>query len=415
MRKNISKFVVSTLLLLSLMGCAPRRAQAQFIGFVGQQTTRQTALTGATTPTTFLINDVSQNMHFLSYTKTGGTTAFDLRLEGSNDGITFFPISDDAIDTFSTSGILYAVGWYSVVRVNLVSIAGGSVSAVYSGTSSTSSPPVGAYGQGFPSRKIVFNTVSEGSAQAVAVQPPFNSTLGYLVVVGSGPFPANSTLVVNGTVGNGNFYTIGNYQLGGSTTFTFPVPFYPASSVNITYSSGGASANTFSAYYFYYPTGSLPGVLQSGSFVTVGCTGTALNGSTPVIGTFVSCTPLQLGVNAITEPAAGTTALSNIIDTRGAKQADLKYSCTAGTVTVNVQEYAEDGSTTLALVSPVSGVAAAANGDVYIGSESNPAVDTGTLATPPAGVVRFPQRALAFSFTNAGGAGTCTARLFLSY
>jgi hypothetical protein len=130
---------------------------------------------------------------------------------------------------------------------------------------------------------------------------------------------------------------------------------------------------------------------------------------------FASCSPTQLGVNALTEPGAGTSALSTIIDTRGVRQATLAFSCTNGAITLNVQTYSEDGTTTSVLSSPVSGVAAATLAQVTIGSESNPTTSTGTLATPPAGVIRFPQRALAFSFTNAGTAGTCTARLFLLY
>jgi hypothetical protein len=138
-----------------------------------------------------------------------------------------------------------------------------------------------------------------------------------------------------------------------------------------------------------------------------------------MIGNSVACSPTQLGVNALTLPAnPSASALSTIIDTRGAKEATLSWSCTAAamTMTLNIQTYAEDGTTTLALVSPVSAVATATNTLTTIGSESNPATSSGTLATAPAGVVRFPQRALAFSWTDSGATtGTCTARLFLQY
>jgi len=133
-----------------------------------------------------------------------------------------------------------------------------------------------------------------------------------------------------------------------------------------------------------------------------------------LLGQFASCSPAQLGVNALTEPGSGTTALSSIIDTRGAKQATLNVNCTQGTITLNVQTYAEDGATTLALIAPITGAAAAANIQLVIGSESNPA--SNTVAPTANIIIRLPQRALAFSFTNASvTAGTCTARLFLSY
>jgi hypothetical protein len=131
-------------------------------------------------------------------------------------------------------------------------------------------------------------------------------------------------------------------------------------------------------------------------------------------GRFVACGPVALGANAITLPASLTSALTNIIDTRGAREATLSFVCTQGAVTVNVQEYAEDRITPLALVSPLSAVAAAVNAQITFGSESNPSSNVGTLSS--AALVRLPQSAVAFSFTNASATpGTCTARLFLAY
>lgn len=135
-------------------------------------------------------------------------------------------------------------------------------------------------------------------------------------------------------------------------------------------------------------------------------------GGTPS-GAFCSYTPAQLGVSTLTAPMAGTTALSTIIDTRGATSATLMAACTVGNDTINVQTYAEDGTTTGALIVPVTAIAAAAKVQLFIGSQANPSVNTGTLSATA--ILRFPQRALAFSFDNAGAAGSCTARLFLAY
>jgi hypothetical protein len=123
--------------------------------------------------------------------------------------------------------------------------------------------------------------------------------------------------------------------------------------------------------------------------------------------------PVALGVNALTEPAAGTSALSNIIDMTGVRAVTLKFSCTAGAITLNVQTYAEDGTTVDTLIAPLSAVTAATKTDMYIATEMDMSASGGTLSGTAK--VRLPQKALAFSFTNAGGAGTCTARLFLSY
>lgn len=147
---------------------------------------------------------------------------------------------------------------------------------------------------------------------------------------------------------------------------------------------------------------------QGGAFGAAGyaCPG-VVNGNSCIF------TPTLLGVNALTEPAAGTSALSSVVDARGMREANLLAACTAGAWTINVQTYAEDGATTLALVVPVTAIVAGTNTIMQLGSEDNPTANTGTVSTTA--IVRFPQRAIAFSFTNAGGAGTCTARLFASY
>jgi hypothetical protein len=261
----------------------------------------------------------------------------------------------------------------------------------YAGTFAPNPTPVGAY-QVAQIDKNLGNNASDGTSVTSNFQTPFGNSAGVIYFTANTGVPVGSTVSVGcknsgGTSTTGDVFTPTPGQLA---FFVFPVPAGACPFVQVVYTSGGASANTHQIEYQFLPSG----VLTGGYMYT----------------------PVQLGVNGLTEPAAGTSALSNIINTRGAKNARLNYSCTAGAVTVNVQTYSQDGVVaTQSLVSPVSGVAAAALGDLYIDSESNPSVNTGTLATPPAGVVRFPQPFLAFSFTNAGGAGTCTARLFLNY
>jgi hypothetical protein len=135
-------------------------------------------------------------------------------------------------------------------------------------------------------------------------------------------------------------------------------------------------------------------------------------------GNFTSCSPAQLGFSAITEPGSGTnggvSALSNIIDTTGAVAATLHVTCTQGNFSVNIQTYAEDGTTTLPLITPVSAIAANANVALSIGEQANPTANTGTVSTTA--ILRLPQKAISISTTNASvTAGTCTARLLLSY
>jgi hypothetical protein len=146
----------------------------------------------------------------------------------------------------------------------------------------------------------------------------------------------------------------------------------------------------------------------------------SLTGARPYAlpGSWLSYSPDQLGADAITLPLNGTTADTNIIDTRGVKEATVFWICnfsTTGTVGLNVLLYDEDGATVFGeYTGLVSAIGTAQPIFVYFGSESNYTAQAGTLASTS---MRLPQRALAFSWTESGGStgGTCTARLFLQY
>jgi hypothetical protein len=131
------------------------------------------------------------------------------------------------------------------------------------------------------------------------------------------------------------------------------------------------------------------------------------------LGSFTTYSPAQLGANAVTLPLNGTTALTNVIDMRGVKQATLIATCsfTGGTVALNFAAYAEDGVTSL--IGPGGAWTAIASGtnSFHWSSEQGPQASGGTVGTQ----IELPQRAMAWSWTQTGGTvgGTCTARLFL--
>jgi len=126
----------------------------------------------------------------------------------------------------------------------------------------------------------------------------------------------------------------------------------------------------------------------------------------------IKVTPAQLGVNALTEPGSGTTAASSIIDLTGARAFTLKFSCTQGAITVNTTFYDETGAVAQNTVAPLSAVAANTIADLYVSTEQDIQATTGTLGAK----IRLPQKAVSFTFTNASAsAGTCTARMFISF
>jgi hypothetical protein len=129
-------------------------------------------------------------------------------------------------------------------------------------------------------------------------------------------------------------------------------------------------------------------------------------------GTFATCSPTQLGDNAIALPISGTTALSNVIDLTGVTNFNLWSNC-GQTYTTKLQFYAEDGTTAFAVLSADATVTASTDVALSISQDQAPNASAGTVvATLP----RLPQKAVAFQFTNGTASGsTCTARLFLGY
>jgi hypothetical protein len=398
---TLGRFLFPFLLLALITGCAPRRAHAQFIGFTAPQTNQQTlatnvACSGGTQ--NFLINNFGQISHLAQITAISSSIQqISLVIKGSTDGVNFVTISD----TLNLNGLAFplgtgvsGVGYYPVVEVTTTCApsGGGRVfSLSYSGVAgAVTSGSFGTFLSSAVDKQLAAGAPASASQNFGAFTPFGNiaGQIGFQFTGGAGPAGSSLVVTCGQTQGNALFTDTFALTTTANVLQTFTVPPAPCPSYTLFYISGGASAVNYSLDYNFTNPGTAgnPAMLYA---------------------------PALLGVNALTEPAAGTSALSNIVDTRGAKEATLSFVCTAGAVTLNVQEYAEDGSTTLALVSPLSAVAAATNAQITFGSESNPSSNVGTLST--AALVRLPQRAVAFSFTNAGGAGTCTARLFLAY
>lgn len=284
MKRNATFFVVFLLALAT----GAQRARAQFIGYTSPQSAQQKVFSAQTTAQTTPVATVSctpvngtpcgipnigQTVHFLTYTVAGSATTIQIRLEGSFDGSTWIPISDDATDL--TKGEVVGVGYYPAVRANLVTCTGCggavTVTANYSGVSASPSTPSGSYNPSQQIRKVLFVQVSAGSNQSSGlVSAPYGSASGFLVLLCTGgTFPANSTVGVGVTIGSeggGILFTSpasGRNSFGGQGTVVYPIAGQAATAVSVSYSNGGASAATVSAYYvFYPPNGSLPASAQ---------------------------------------------------------------------------------------------------------------------------------------------------------
>ncbi len=133
---------------------------------------------------------------------------------------------------------------------------------------------------------------------------------------------------------------------------------------------------------------------------------------------FLWYSPADLGHNAVTLPASGTTANTNIIRTSGVTAVTYYMNCTQqAKLTINVytaddvanpqaQSFTLYGSYDLATAIPAGAQ------QVFVATELAPNTTAGTLFA----TVRLPQAAISFSETNAGAtAGTCTDRLAVKY
>jgi hypothetical protein len=138
----------------------------------------------------------------------------------------------------------------------------------------------------------------------------------------------------------------------------------------------------------------------------------------PRPGPQVVYSPTDLAHNAVTLPASGATANTNIVRMGAARELTYFVNCTQ-TVKVTVNVYTADDQsssspnfTLYGTYDVVTGVAAGPQ-QVFIATELAPNVTSGTLTTS---VIRLPQLAVSFFETNAGAtAGACTGRLMVGY
>jgi hypothetical protein len=156
-----------TLRLLALVALLAGTGQAQFLGYVALQTTRQNNVFSAQAANgdTVTFNDIGQSTHSLSYCNTNfvGT----INLVASPDA-TFSPAIPLASATYLTADsnchVLQAGGWYPAVRGRITNYSAGSVTAHYSGAGGPVAVNPAAISSGGPGSPIVCDQVATGHA-----------------------------------------------------------------------------------------------------------------------------------------------------------------------------------------------------------------------------------------------------------
>jgi hypothetical protein len=245
--------------ILALALC-PSGARAQFIGYTSPQTVQQTlannvACTGSAQ--NFLVNNLGQTQHYISFVNTGPTmTTLQAEIDGIDVQGNVFRISDIlSVISSVTPGLLSGSGYFPIIRVKVTCTAGNYVLA-YAGASSVFNQTTGSY-QVAQLNKTIFNAFSATASPSVSFQTPFGSSLGMLEFSYSNPV-AGGTITIQCT-------DFGGLVTGPQTTFTLanvgtaqPLPMSAAVCpfTAISYSPGGGATGTINLNYNFSTPGS---------------------------------------------------------------------------------------------------------------------------------------------------------------
>ncbi len=254
------------LILLLSLALAPA-SRAQFIGYTSPQTVTATVFNAVAAPAASgVLQNVGQSVHYLTYTTSSSAAILRIRIEGSNDGTNFFPISDDATDP--VSGGIFAFGYFSAVRINLLTLSLGTLTANYAGTSVTAGGPAGVFNSSQTSRKIIFSNGNPQASTDVDFGPPYGNTAGWIYVSASGTLGPNCQLAVKPidgpTIAVQNVLSFTGAQLN-STFSQFQIPAFPANRVRVSWTACGGAQATFNVTYFFYPVTTTPIGVGSGT------------------------------------------------------------------------------------------------------------------------------------------------------
>jgi hypothetical protein len=251
-------------LVLSLLAAAlgqACRVEAQFIGYVGLQTTQQALATNLLctgTAQTFQITNLGQTQHYLSIADVVGAQQFQAEIDGLDRQGNVFRISDvmEIPTNFSTKqGTLFGAGYYPQVQVVITcSPTSATFTASYSGTPSTFNGDAGSYLTA-QIDKVSFAGAPAGAAQTDIYQTPFGSSAGSLFVSTTNTNLATLTLycLTNQLTSTVVSPFSADLPFLGGTTIAYSIPDTACPFVEIIYSGPGGPGVLNVEYVFAVP------------------------------------------------------------------------------------------------------------------------------------------------------------------
>jgi hypothetical protein len=267
--------------LLSLLGlCSPELARAQFIGYTSPQTVTSqpfnaTGCNGGTQ--SVAVPNEGQSAHY-AFFQGSLISSLSVKLIASNDGATFFDISEIATGAGNGTGIVTGTGYYNVVKVAVSCNVGGSITVFYSGLSTTPGALFGGQLTSQLVKAVAFGVAANAGFNTAVTRSPFGNSGGSIYFKYAAAGPSGSTLTVQCSADeNGSFASsLPNYSISTvSTQQVFPIPATSCPFYTVTYGSGGASATNFTAFYVFNEPGNFTNPPYQGTNIT-GTTATAI-------------------------------------------------------------------------------------------------------------------------------------------
>ena len=252
MRKaKLARLSVLAAFLFSIFACP---SFAQFTGFSVPQPVSTipfpagTACTGA--QQVALVPNLGQTEHFFTVT-TSGVVAFRATAQGSHDGVTF----NDITDVATTSGnTVMGQGYYPVVQVSVTcASASGTFGVRYSAEATAPAMQIAALQSAQLDKTVAVAAPANANFTSQTIRSPFGTSGGALYFTYSATGPAGSILNIGcSTLSIPAASSVASFPLAtSSATQFFTVPLLPCDFVTISYTSGGASAVTFTASYVF--------------------------------------------------------------------------------------------------------------------------------------------------------------------
>lgn len=290
--------------LLVVMGCHP--VKAQFIGYTSPQTVTQSlslSCVGGASAVLTAITNLGQSNHLVTFLAPNGAS---VTLIGGT-GTLQVPIS---VTSVGRTGSATAFGYYNIVSVETSCTVSGTITLLYTGTSSA---PGVLTGQADISSYDFLLGYNEPAATTVNLPqlfpPPYGSTGGVIYFTYTGAGPTGSTIsVIGGGASSGSMPFVLTFTPVTTTAIvqTFQIPPIPAAAITVAYTTGGASASTYTLEYQFNKPGTTNLSAATPTHIT-GTTATAVKATSGVLTKIVVGTPAAGTITFFDLPAASCT------------------------------------------------------------------------------------------------------------